>query len=138
MAEDKEKTKVSKNVSGIIENVEKLTVMELAELVKALEDKFGVSATPVVTGVAASAGGTVADATPAEEKTAFNVVIAGIGDQKIQVIKAVRTIRTDLGLADAKKLVESAPAVVLENAKKEDADEAKKKLEEAGAKVELK
>lgn len=136
MAEDKEKIKVSKNVSGIIDNVEKLTVMELAELVKSLEDKFGVSAAPVAS--VAVAGGTVADASPAEEKTAFDVVIAGIGDQKIQVIKAVRTIRTDLGLADAKKLVESAPAVVLEHAKKEDAEEAKKKLESAGAKVELK
>ena len=124
----------NKKVAGIIESVEKLTVMELADLVGALEEKFGVSATPV-------AGPAVAgpvDVVPAEEKTEFDVVIVGIGDQKIQVIKAVRTIRPDLGLADAKKLVESAPVAVLEKAKKADADEAKKKLEEAGATVELK
>ena len=114
----------NKKVSEIIESVEKLTVMELADLVSALEGKFGVSATPV--------------AGPAEEKTEFDVVIAEIGDQKIQVIKAVRTIRPDLGLADAKKLVESAPVAVLEKAKKAITDEAKKKLEEAGATVELK
>ena len=120
----------NKKVSEIIESVEKLTVMELADLVSALEEKFGVSATPVA-GPAAVAG-------PAEEKTEFDVVIAGIGDQKIQVIKAVRTIRPDLGLADAKKLVESAPVAVLEKAKKAITDEAKKKLEEAGATVELK
>jgi len=126
----------NKKVSEIIESVEKLTVMELADLVSALEEKFGVSATPVASVAVATGPGV--DAAPAEEKTEFDVVIAGIGDQKIQVIKAVRTIRPDLGLADAKKLVESAPVAVLEKAKKAIADEAKKKLEEAGATVELK
>ena len=126
----------NKKVSGIIESVEKLTVMELADLVSALEEKFGVSATPVASVAVATGPGV--DAAPAEEKTEFDVVIAGIGDQKIQVIKAVRTIRPDLGLADAKKLVESAPVAVLEKAKKAITDEAKKKLEEAGATVELK
>ena len=126
----------NKKVSEIIESVEKLTVMELADLVSALEEKFGVSATPVASVAVATGPGV--DAAPAEEKTEFDVVIAGIGDQKIQVIKAVRTIRPDLGLADAKKLVESAPVAVLEKAKKAITDEAKKKLEEAGATVELK
>ena len=126
----------NKKVSEIIESVEKLTVMELADLVSALEEKFGVSATPVASVAVATGPGV--DAAPAEEKTEFDVVIAEIGDQKIQVIKAVRTIRPDLGLADAKKLVESAPVAVLEKAKKAITDEAKKKLEEAGATVELK
>jgi len=134
MAEDKE-VKISKKVSGIIENVQKLTVMELAELVKALEDTFGVSAAPMAAAPAANAAGPVE---AAEEKTEFDVVITAAGDQKIQAIKAVRTIRNDLGLADAKKLVESAPAIVLEKAKKEDAEEAKQKLVAAGATVELK
>jgi len=126
----------NKKVSGIIEKVEKLTVMELAELVKALEDKFGVSAAPMAAPAANTAPAGPVEA--AEEKTEFDVVIAAAGDQKIQVIKAVRTIRNDLGLADAKKLVESAPATVLEKAKKDDAQEAKQKLVAAGATVELK
>jgi len=108
--------------------------LEVAELVKALEEKFGVSAAPVAVAGAAVA----AAAAPAEEKTEFDVVIADAGANKIGVIKAVREIKTDLGLVEAKNLVEKAPAVVLEGAKKEDAEAAKKKLEEAGAKVELK
>ena len=137
MAKDKKETKLSKKVSSIIDSVEKLTVLELAELVKALEDKFGVSGSMAV-GPAPAAGATVQDtAQPAEEKSEFDVVLASYGDNKIQVIKAVRTINPDIGLSDAKKLVESAPAKILEKAKKEDAQEAKKKLEEAGGKVEL-
>jgi len=105
-----------------------------AELVKALEEKFGVSAAPV-----AVAGGVApVAAAPAEEKTEFDVVITDAGANKIQVIKAVREIKTDLGLVEAKNLVEKAPATVMEGAKKEDAEAAKKKLEDAGAKVELK
>lgn len=138
--EDKETKPASKNVQAIIDAVEKLTVLELAELVEALEIKFGVSTTPPQGGVAPSgpAPAQAVPAQPAEEKTEFIVELKAVGEQKIQVIKAVRTIKTDLGLADAKKLVESAPAVILEKAKKKDAEEAKKKLEEAGATVELK
>ena len=111
---------MSDKVQKLVDQVSELSVLEVAELVKALEEKFGVSAAP------------------AEEKTEFDVVIADAGANKIGVIKAVREIKTDLGLVEAKNLVEKAPAVVLEGAKKEDAEAAKKKLEEAGAKVELK
>lgn len=143
MAKDKkdktEDTKLSKETQKIIDAVEKLTVLQLAELVDSLEEKFGVSAAPVASPVAAGqTGAPAANAAPAEEKTEFNVILNSFGDKKIQVIKAVRTIKSDLGLADAKKLVEGAPATILENAKKEDAEEAKKKLEEAGGSVELK
>jgi large subunit ribosomal protein L7/L12 len=132
---------LSKHVQKIIDAVEKLTVLELPELVTSLEEKFGVSATPIA--AAPVAGGSVgagdaASSQPAEEKTEFDVVLSGFGDKKIQVIKAVRTIKPDLGLSDAKKLVESAPAKILEKAKKEEAQEAKKKIEEAGGTVELK
>jgi len=136
--EAKEEKKLAKSVQTILGAVEKLTVLELAELVEALEDKFGVSAAPAATAAPAASGNGGASAQPAEEKTEFNVVLTGFGDKKIQVIKAVRTIKPDLGLADAKKLVESAPANLLEGAKKEDAQEAKKKIEEAGGTVELK
>ena len=125
---------MSDKVQKLVDQVSELSVLEVAELVKALEEKFGVSAAPV-----AVAGAPVAAAAaPAEEKTEFDVVIADAGANKIGVIKAVREIKTDLGLVEAKNLVEKAPAVVLEGAKKEDAEAAKKKLEEAGAKVELK
>ena len=117
---------MSDKVQKLVDQVSELSVLEVAELVKALEEKFGVSAAPV------------AVAGAAEEKTEFDVVIADAGANKIGVIKAVREIKTDLGLVEAKNLVEKAPAVVLEGAKKEDAEAAKKKLEEAGAKVELK
>lgn len=118
----------------IVDQISELSVLEVAELVKALEDKFGVTAAPVaVAGAAAPVA-----AAPAEEKTEFNVVITDAGANKIGVIKAVREIKTDLGLVEAKNLVEKTPATLLENAKKEDAEAAKKKLEEAGAKVELK
>ncbi len=125
---------MSDKVQKLVDLVSELSVLEVAELVKALEEKFGVSAAPVaVTGAAVAAA-----AAPAEEKTEFDVVISDAGANKIAVIKAVREIKTDLGLVEAKNLVEKAPATVLEGAKKEDAEAAKKKLEEAGAKVELK
>ena len=132
--------KLSENGKKIMEMVEKMTVLELNDLVKALEEKFGVSASaPVmVAGVAGNGNGSVANAEPEEEKTEFDVILADAGANKIGVIKAVREINSALGLVEAKTLVESAPKPVLEGAKKEDAQEAKKKLEEAGAKVELK
>lgn len=122
-------------VQKLIDQVSELSVLELSELVKALEEKFGVSAAPVaVAGVAAPTEA----AAPAEEKTEFDVVLADAGANKIAVIKALREIKTDLGLVEAKTLAESAPKAILEGAKKEDAEAAKKKLEDAGAKVELK
>lgn len=124
---------MSEKVTKLVDQVSELSVLEVAELVKALEEKFGVTAAPV-----AVAGAAAVAAAPEEEKTEFDVVIADAGANKIGVIKAVREIKTDLGLVEAKNLVEKAPAIVLEGAKKEDAEAAKKKLEEAGAKVELK
>ncbi len=124
---------MSDKVQKLVDSVSELSVLEVAELVKALEEKFGVSAAPV-----AVAGAAVAAAAPAEEKTEFDVVVTDAGANKIAVIKAVREIKTDLGLVEAKNLVEKAPATIMEGAKKEDAEAAKKKLEEAGAKVELK
>jgi len=126
---------LSANAQKVMEMVEKMTVLELNDLVKALEEKFGVSASaPVLV-----AGGAAAAASaPAEEKTEFDVVLVEAGATKIAVIKAVRELNQALGLVEAKTLVESAPKVLLEGAKKEAAEEAKKKLEAAGAKVELK
>ena len=127
---------MSKNVEKIIESVEQLTVLELNELVKALEEKFGVSASaPMMMAGTVSAA---ASAEPVEEKTEFDVVLTDAGANKIGVIKAVRELNQTLGLVEAKNLVESTPKAVLEGAKKEAAQAAKKKLEEAGAKVELK
>ena len=122
------------DIKKIAEELGKLTVLEAAELVKSLEEEWGVSAAAP----AAAAAAPAAAAEAAEEKTEFDVVLAEAGGNKIAVIKAVREVASGLGLADAKKLVESAPAPVLEAASKEDADAAKAKLEEAGAKVELK
>ncbi|PJE63467.1 50S ribosomal protein L7/L12 [Candidatus Roizmanbacteria bacterium CG10_big_fil_rev_8_21_14_0_10_45_7] len=133
---------MSEKVEKILKAIEDLKVLELNELVKAIEEKFGVSAAPVA--MAAPTGGAGAQVGPAgsqeaaEEKTTFNVVLTDGGANKLQVIKAVREIDQNLGLIDAKKLVESTPKEVLKGAKKEEADEAKKKLEAAGAKVELK
>ncbi|MDA9830015.1 50S ribosomal protein L7/L12 [Akkermansiaceae bacterium] len=123
------------DITKIAEELGKLTVLEAAELVKHLEEEWGVSAAAPVAAVAA---GPAADAAPAEEKTEFDVVLAEAGGNKIAVIKAVRGVASGLGLADAKKLVESAPVAVLEGANKEAAEAAKTALEEAGAKVELK
>ena len=119
----------------MVEELSAWTVAEVAGLVKALEESWGVSAAPVA--VAGAAGPAAADAAPVEEQTEFTVELTGAGDKKIQVIKAVREI-TSLGLADAKKLVEDAPKAVKEGVSKEEAEEYKKKLEEAGASVTLK
>lgn len=138
--EAKKEVKVSAKLEKIISEVEKLSVLELAELVKALEDKFGVSAAAPM--AVASAGVPAAGASnsdeSAEEKSEFDVVLTAAGGNKIAAIKAVRAINQDLGLKEAKELVEQAPKPVLEKAKKEDAQAAKKALEEAGCQVELK
>lgn len=127
---------VSEKLAGIISEIEKLTVLELADLVKALEEKFGVSAAaPVaVAGAPAAGGGEAA----AEAKDSFDVVLASAGAQKIAVIKAVREIDSSLGLKEAKDLVDGAPKTIREGVNKEEAEAAKAKLEEAGATVELK
>jgi len=127
---------VPEKFKKLVEEIEKMSVMDLAELVKVLEGKFGVSPMMAVA-AAPTAGGDSAAAGAAEEKTEFTVELKNAGSQKIQVIKAVREI-TGKGLKEAKDLVDGAPQVVKENVKKEEAEELKKKLEEAGATVELK
>lgn len=130
----KEKAVKSK-MEEVIKTIENMTVLELADLVKALEDKFGVSgAVPMAAQVSATAQ-TVEEKAP--EKTTFDVILAAIGEKKIEVIKTVRSI-TPLGLKEAKELVESAPKAIKEGVSKEEAEEIKKKLEGAGAKVEIK
>ena len=124
------------DLAKIVEELSALTVLEAAELSKLLEDKWGVSAAAPVA-VAAVAGG-AAPAEAAEEQTEFTVVLVDGGDKKINVIKEVRGVRSDLGLKEAKDLVEGAPQPVVENVSKQVAEELKKKLEEAGAKVEIK
>lgn len=131
------KTAESK-LDSIIEAIEGLTVLELAELVKALEEKFGVTAAAPVAAVAAAPAAGAAAAAPAEEeKTEFTVVLTSAGSNKIPVIKVIRQI-TNLGLKEAKDLVDSAPSTVKEGVSKEEAEQIKKQLEEAGATVELK
>ncbi|NLY86805.1 MAG: 50S ribosomal protein L7/L12 [Tissierellia bacterium] len=126
----------SEKVLNLIEEVKNLTVLELAELVKALEEEFGVSAAaPMAVAAAPVAGAAAAPA--AEEKTEFDVILASAGNEKIKVIKAVREI-TGLGLKEAKELVDNAPKPIKEGASKEEAEEIKAKLEEVGAQVELK
>ena len=124
------------DIDKIVEELSGLTVLEAADLVKALEDKWGVSAAAPVAVAAAGGGG--GDAAPADEKTEFDVILTSDGGKKIQVIKAVREVKSGLGLAEAKGLVEGAPIAVLEGASKDDAEAAKTKLEEAGAAVEIK
>ena len=119
---------------SILTAVEQLSVLELAELVKAMEEKFGVSAAPAFAGAPVAGAPSTA---PAEEKTEFNVELTEVGPNKINVIKAVKEI-TGLGLADAKGLVDAAPKMIKEGVKKDDADVMKKKIEEAGGKVTLK
>jgi large subunit ribosomal protein L7/L12 len=126
------------NFDKLIEQIEKLTVLELSELVKALEEKFGVSAAAPMMMGAMPAAGAAADAEPAEEKTSFTVVLTDGGANKINAIKAVREVRQDLGLKEAKDLVDGAPKNVLENVKKDEADAAVEKLKAAGATVEVK
>jgi large subunit ribosomal protein L7/L12 len=125
----------SMNQEQMVEELSAWTVAEVANLVKALETKWGVSAAPVA--VASAGGGAAAAAAPVEEQTEFTVELTGAGDKKVQVIKVVREL-TNLGLADAKKLVEEAPKPVKEGVTKAEAEEMKKKLEEAGAQVSLK
>ena len=126
---------VSASLEKIIEQIEKLTVLELADLVHGLEDRFGVSAQAAV--VAPSTGSGQAGGEPVEEKTTFNVILSASGANKIAVIKAVRELVPTLGLKEAKDLVEAAPKPVLESVNKQAAEEAKTKLTSAGATVEL-
>ena len=141
-SEEKQSAKKSAGLASklekILQSIEELTVIELSQLVKGLEEKFGVSAQAAVAvaapGASAHAG---AGQAAAEEKTAFQVILAHAGDKKIQVIKEIRTVTT-LGLKEAKDLVEAAPKVIKDNATKEEADKMKQVLEAAGAKVEIK
>jgi len=126
---------VPQKFKSLVAEIEKMSVLDLAELVKILEKKFGVSAAPLSGAMMMAAPGAAAPA--AEEKTSFNVEITEAGASKINVIKAVREL-TDMGLKDAKDLVDGAPKVLKEGVKKEEAEAMKKKLEEAGAKVTLK
>ena len=142
MAEEatKEKTKkveVPKKFADLVKNIEEMSVLELSELVKVLEEKFGVSAAAPVAVAAAGAGDAAAGDDAPAEKSSYNVELTAAGDQKIAVIKAVRAA-TDMGLKDAKDLVDKAPTTVKENVPKDEAEEMKKQLEEAGGTVELK
>lgn len=140
MAEEKkEEVEVPKKFKALIEEIEKMSVLDLAELVKILEKKFGVSAAAPVAAVP-TGGAPAGDAEAEEEKSEFNIVLSGVGEKKIEVIKVVRDI-TEKGLKEAKDLVDAAanePQTVKENVKKEEAEEIKKKFDAAGAKVELK
>lgn len=133
--EKKEKPKPSEKFKDLIKQIEDLSVLELSELVKELEDRFGVSASAPM--AVATSGSVPAEENEEEEKTEFNVTLKSAGTQKINVIKAVREITT-LGLKDAKDLVDAAPKEIKSNVKKEEAEQIKKKLEEVGAEVELK
>lgn len=136
--EGKKEIKLSKKMEEFMKTIEEMSVLELSDLVKALEEKFGVSAISAVAapvGVAAAAPG--GEQAAEEEKTSFNVVLTSAGEKKIQVIKEIRAI-TSLGLKEAKDLVDAAPKPVKENLPKEEAEEIKKKLEAVGAGVELK
>ncbi len=124
-------------VDSIIEEIEKLTVLELAELVSALEEKFGVTAQAAVVAAPVAGAGADGGAAAAEEKSEFDVILPAAGDKKIQVIKVVRGL-TNLGLKEAKALVDEAPSPVTEGVSKDEAEEIKKELEEAGAVVEVK
>lgn len=133
-----EKKELTKKMKDVMDTLETMTVLELADLVKALEDKFGVTAAAPVAVAAAGAGaGAGAGAAAVEEKSTFTVVLASAGANKIGVIKELRTI-TSLGLKEAKDLVDGAPKTIKEGATKEEADKIKKQLEAAGAKIELK
>ena len=134
------KTKVPEKFKDLVKKIEEMSVSDLSELVKILEEKFGVSGTPMISmgGVVPGMGAPAAGGAPeTAEKSAFNIELKTTGDSKINVIKAVREI-TGKGLKEAKDLVDAAPVVVKENASKEEAEETKKKLEEAGATAELK
>ncbi len=134
-----EETQLSAKVQKIVDAVKELTLMEVSELVKALEKEFGVSAAAPMMMAGAMPGAGAAAGAPAEEKTEFDVILKDAGANKIGAIKAVRLLKPELGLADAKTFVETGlPKPVLEKAKKEDAEKAKKSLEEAGCVVEIK
>jgi large subunit ribosomal protein L7/L12 len=126
------------NLEKLVEDLSALTVLEAAELSKLLEEKWGVSAAAPVAVAAAAGGAAAAPAEAAEEQTEFTVVLTAGGDKKINVIKEVRAVRPDLGLKEAKDLVEGAPQNVKENVSKQEAEEIKKRLEEAGASVSVK
>jgi len=136
MVEKKEKVEVPKKFEDIVKKIEEMSVLDLAELVKILEKKFGVSAAPQVVAAPTPA----AAAAPVEEKATFNIVLASVGEKKIEVIKLVRDI-TGKGLKESKDLVDAtatSPQTIKENVKKAEAEEIKKKFEAAGAKIELK
>ncbi len=131
------KVELTDKMKSVMDTIEKMTVMELADLVKALEDKFGVVAAAAVAVQAGGGAGAGAAPAAAEEKSTFTVVLANAGANKIQVIKELRTI-TSLGLKEAKDLVDGAPKTIKEGATKDEADKIKKQLEAVGAKIELK
>jgi len=136
-AEEKKEVVVPKKFKSLVEEIEKMSVLDLAELVTILEDKFGVSAAAPMSVAAAPAAGDDAGEAAAEEKSEYDLELIAAGDSKINVIKAVKEI-TGVGLKDAKDMVDGAPKVIKEKVAKEEAEELKKKLEEAGATVELK
>lgn len=139
-ADKEEKVEVPGKFKDLVENIEKMQVADLAELVKILEKKFGVSAAPQMVAASAQGGSPEGAAAAADEKSEYNIELVGIGNEKIKVIKVVRDI-TEQGLKESKDLVDAAassPQTIKENVKKEEAEEIKKKFEEAGAKVELK
>jgi len=135
---DKKKGSLTKKLESLIKEISQLSVLELADLVKALGDKFGVSAAIAAPVPTAASDQGAKEKEEAAEKSVYTVALSEVGSNKIAVIKAVRSLNQKLGLKEAKDLVESAPVDVLKDAKKEDAEAAKKKLETAGAKVELK
>ena len=133
-----EKKEVSTEVGKLVDEIKKLKLTEVAELVSALEEEFGVSAAMPMMAMAGAPAGAAEGGEAAEEKTSFNVELTASGDNKIGVIKAIREVVPELGLKEAKDLVDGAPKMVKEGVKKEEAETMKKKLEEAGAKVSLK
>jgi len=140
MSEEIEKIEIPEKFKKIVEEIEKMSVLDLSELIKILEKKFGVSAAPQVVAAAGMVNGAAAPAEPAEEKTSFNVVLTNAGDKKIEAIKIVRDV-TGKGLKEAKDLVDAVatePQMIKEEAKKEEAEELKKKFAEVGATIELK
>jgi large subunit ribosomal protein L7/L12 len=137
VSEEKKEVEVPAKFKDLVKQIEELSVLDLAELVKVLEEKFGVSAMPMAAVSAAGGAMSAAEGGGGEEKSEFNIEIKEAGDQKISVIKVVKEI-TGLGLKEAKDMVDGVPKIIKEGVKKEEAEEIKKKLEEAGATVELK
>lgn len=137
MTKDENKIDIPEKFKKIIEQIESMSVLDLSELVKLLEEKFGVSGSPMMMAAPMAGAAGAGESAPAEEKDSFSVNIKAAGDQKIQVIKVIREV-LGLGLKEAKDLVDAAPKMVKEGMKKAEADELKKKLEEAGATVEIK